>query len=198
MGEVFYLDNYRRPANDMPILDNDVYSLLMTRLSDMNHLAEIREWKMNKGRLRNFIFIYGSMAIQIYGIDDGINMAESENQLFVNPLDEDQIAYVLGDLALRAESGDMYKYKNTTIIQRLGITYEEQASMRVLRMPDLEKRLHYRKWSVTSWAEKKRILAEAERDHPGATKSELARVIGISPSTLAKWYKNLENEAMTR
>lgn len=194
-SNVYHLDAYRKPKDSLPALDEKMYTLLMDRLGDLSRLVEIRGGKMDRQKKRSFLFIYGSIAMQTEGIDKGLDMAEGMNRVvFKKPLPEHEVAYILGDLAGMAESGDMYKYKTETIIGKLGIRYEEQEDMNVLRVPNLEIRLQAQKWHRTSWKEKKEILLEAEKNHPYATRDQLAQEIGVSPTTLSKWYGNLDKE----
>lgn len=109
------------------------YSLYFARTKDLIRLCELRNWEMT-GHREFILFLYRYWTCH-FTSDTGqaLEYTLEINSTFTMPLIEKTVKTATRSAERVFESNDReYKYKNSTIIEMLDITPEEQAHMRTI------------------------------------------------------------------
>lgn len=108
-------------------------SLYYARLMDLVVLCEIRMWDMKgKREIVCFLYRYWTCCF-IQSGKDALRQTIEFNQQFIEPLSESEVMHSTASAENAFFSKDkQYKYKNETLIELLGITYEEQKRLKTI------------------------------------------------------------------
>lgn len=172
---------------DVQVKDERLRKMIINRIRDIEDLVRMRSDKgIEFDDPEDMLYIYGCHVAQVYpqkAIDHKICALGYELPRFTEGMEVEATSQVWQDIEIL---GRMPKWRTDTIINRLGITKSEQRHMRTLR-GYTSKKSGLTKWHYMTWEEKFEVLAEAERNNPGASKKQLAEAIGITPGTLRVW-----------
>lgn len=197
------------------------YSLHMSRVEDILTLCELRRYDLNG--YRNMIlhcYAYWK-GIYVRDIEELTNEVIELNNSFREPLKETEVKAILRcipkaiDRFIAYEQGvragerkrvtkgmkdkEGYWYKNETLIERLGITEEEERKLktiigkRVKYDRNNEKRTPRNKEGLTPREQQKkdREIQIKELVKRGYNMNQVAKEIGINRSTISRSYKHL-------
>lgn len=174
---------------DVQVKDEKLRKMIINRVRDIEDLVRMRsDQGVGFDDPEDMLYIYGCHVAQVYpwrAINHKICALGYELPRFTEGMEVEVISQVWQNIELL---GRMPKWRTDTIINRLGITESEQKHMRTLR-GYAPKKSGLTKWHYMTWEEKFEVLAEAERNNPGASKKQLAEAIGITPGTLRMWYR---------
>lgn len=113
------------------VQDEKTRFFLRNRIYDLEQLARLRQGKeMDYDMRKEYLFIYAMHVAQVQGLEAAKHKIEWLNYSFHRQIDESTI--IFANIYEVFENGRGYKYKNETIIERLGITAEEQQQLKVL------------------------------------------------------------------
>lgn len=174
---------------DVQVKDERLRKMIINRIRDIEDLVRMRsDQGIGFPDQEELLFIYGCHVAQVYPWH-AVHAKVSALGYDLPSFSDSCEAEVLSRIDQLAEfEGRMPKWRTDTIINRLGITELEQKHMRTLK-GYAPKKSGLTKWHYMTWEEKFEILAEVERNNPGASKKQLAEAIGISPGTLRMWYR---------
>lgn len=158
------------------------------RVSVLFELAKTRihAGEETKGFRDNFAFcLYNSM-IHAYSDEETMAQVKKLNAMFPDPLPEHELETYMSTSRGKAAMGKPYLLRNTEIIERLAVTYEEQCHVRLFtttQKPSEELRKEARE--AKAKRDRKILSLATELD----TKKEIAKRVGCSESTVANVLK---------
>ncbi|MCC0654888.1 MarR family transcriptional regulator [Clostridioides sp. ES-S-0001-03] len=176
------------------------YSLYHARLNDLIKICELRDYDM-EGCREVTLFLYRYFTC-CFMEDEGqaLECTLELNKQFVKPLKDNEVVKHTKS-AETAYKGKKYKFKNSTLIDLLGITEEEQKYLKSIigtnekyRRKNIKRNENRRNENgLTSREQEKqdRINELLELKSKGLNQSEIARNLGISRQAVSKLLKSL-------
>ncbi|WP_331491128.1 winged helix-turn-helix domain-containing protein, partial [Clostridioides difficile] len=176
------------------------YSLYHARLNDLIKICELRSYDMEGCReVTLFLYRYFTCCF----MEDEVQALECTlelNKCFVKPLSDNEVVKHTKS-AETAYKVKKYKFKNSTLIDLLGITEEEQKHLKSIigtnekyRRKNIKRNENRRNENgLTNREQEKqyRISKILELKNKGLNQSEIARDIGISRQAVSKLLKSL-------
>ncbi|MEL1047703.1 DNA-binding response regulator [Clostridioides difficile] len=176
------------------------YSLYHARLNDLIKICELRSYDMEGCReVTLFLYRYFTCCF----MEDEVQALECTlelNKCFVKPLSDNEVVKHTKS-AETAYKVKKYKFKNSTLIDLLGITEEEQKYLKTIigkkeaneREKEAKKLARRNENGLTNREQEKqyRISKILELKNKGLNQSEIARDIGISRQAVSKLLKSL-------
>ena len=173
------------------------YSLLVSRVKDLEMLQELREYKCY-GYREVMCFLYRNFVIQIECDKEIAKKKMLEfNSKFERPLKENRI-----ESKTRIVERHTYKYKNSTILALLEISEDEQRQLSTIidkaekRARDYENRKKQRRNAeglTKREQEKLEKIKEIKRlKELGLTQKKIANELGITQQAVSKLLKELQ------
>lgn len=176
------------------------YSLYHARLNDLIKICELRSYDMEGCReVTLFLYRYFTCCF----MEDEVQALECTlelNKCFVKPLRDNEVVKHTKS-AETAYKVKKYKFKNSTLIDLLGITEEEQKYLKsiigtnekYIRNNVRRKENRRNENGLTNREQEKqcRISKILELKNKGLNQSEIARDIGISRQAVSKLLKSL-------
>lgn len=183
------------------------FSLHLARLEDLGRLGVLREWDL-KGHREVFCFLWRYWSCCVLGDPgEGLRQTQDFSAQFREPLTESEVtratrsaekawqAFVRARAEGRRLPGrrgdplDGYHYSNERLIGLLGITEEEQRSLKTIIVKAEKRRRWNDKRSKGRWHQvpmevRVERLRETLAAHPGATQRQLAQLLGWSVGTV--------------
>lgn len=109
------------------------YSLYYARILDITTVCELRQWDIS-GKREIILFLYRYWNCCYIGdIEDALNMALEFNQQFTEPLSDNEVIKATRSAEkCYLSKNKEYKYKNSTLIELLDITEEEEKHLKTI------------------------------------------------------------------
>ncbi|SJT88095.1 Uncharacterised protein [Clostridioides difficile] len=176
------------------------YSLYHARLNDLIKICELRSYDMEGCReVTLFLYRYFTCCF----MEDEVQALECTlelNKCFVKPLRDNEVVKHTKS-AETAYKVKKYKFKNSTLIDLLGITEEEQKYLKSIigtnekyirkNIKRNENRRNENGLTSREQEKQDRIYKILELKSKGLNQSEIARNIGISRQAVSKLLKSL-------
>lgn len=197
-------------------------SLNKARMDDLETLSRLRNGNFSNMR-QLAVWFYRIFALQVtQNPEKALNLALQFNQTFKNPLPKDEVIWHTrsaekkwlheNERLGKNEVIRGYTVSNNKIIETLKITKEEQKHMKTLIGDDekIIRRIAYQeryrrrkgqkpreKYILETSDSNKKILYKALQKNPSASIRQLARITGISKTTVHRYKKQLTAQEIT-
>lgn len=176
------------------------YSLAKTRVSDLERLAQMRDFNMD-GCRHNFLHIYAVQLTQAKHENFEQKLNEM-NDLLTNPAKANDVKAIIKTLQDKAKNGgnlyaSSYLYKNETIVSHLDINEIEQQAMRtIIDADEYKKRQRLgrnERYSATKTrnqqAKEERNKKICEMAQEGITQKQIAEAMAVTTRTVRNVLK---------
>ncbi|GAA0092908.1 hypothetical protein UT300009_29370 [Paraclostridium bifermentans] len=161
------------------------YSLYYARLMDISKICELRNYDV-EGHREVILFLYRYYsACFTEDAEEALRRALELNSMFTKPLPKNEVIRDTKS-ATKAYQNKLYKYTNTSLIQILDITLDEQQYLKTI----ISGKEKYRR-SAEEQKEKKKAK---RRNENGLTKREQSRIdnINVVKELYDKGYKQVQ------
>lgn len=167
------------------------HSLHYARTKDIIKLCELRQWDL-RGHREDILFLYRMFSLCFtQDKEKALQDALELNSQFIYPLRENEVKR-----ATRSAEKKEYKYKNSTLIEKLDITQEEEQHLKTIisnrernnRKKEANKELRRNEKGLTKREQQKqdttnKVLALKEK---GLNNTQIAEKLGISTRYVRK------------
>ncbi|GLB47388.1 hypothetical protein WR164_13670 [Philodulcilactobacillus myokoensis] len=192
------INNHHKPLINYEISKN-AYTLNYERCNDLKKLINLRNNEMI-GYRELTLFVYACFNIRIVDISNLANDLKQVNDMFNRKLPYAEIHNLVREMKY-LDDKSLYKFKNSTIIDKLGISLDEQTKLKVLiskqekyRRKNKKRLTRRRKLSQQSGAKAKRSLRNKtilNLFNKGLNPTQIAKQLSISRPTIYSVLKKV-------
>ena len=174
----------------------NLYTLSVSRVEDIRTFVHLDGYKL-EGKRNETLFIYG---VELMKINKNIHIVrqkvEELNDSLKKPLGISEIKEICSSVY---KNYDIYKYKNSTIVDKLGITPDQQKHMKTLiekheknrRDKEVKKKKRRNEDGLTARERAKLDLIGKVKElkTKGLKQAQIASELGIKQGTVSKYLK---------